>query len=94
MYMVWVFSYIHALSTCIKRTFTSVCAASAVVTRPQVVAQGVPGQVQNVQIIQGPQGQLQVRGLLQGKLIRARELSEQEEGLLVHVGLIVVKTVW
>ena len=26
-----------------------------------------PGLVQNVQIVQGPQGQLQVRGLLQGK---------------------------
>ena len=26
-----------------------------------------PGHVQNVQIVQGPQGQLQVRGLLQGK---------------------------
>ncbi|XP_033751700.1 nucleosome-remodeling factor subunit BPTF-like [Pecten maximus] len=37
--------------------------------RPQVVAQGVPGQVQNLQIIQGPQGQLQVRGLLPGQQI-------------------------
>ncbi|XP_029635778.1 nucleosome-remodeling factor subunit BPTF isoform X3 [Octopus sinensis] len=37
--------------------------------RPQVIAQGMPGQVQNVQIIQGPQGQLQVRGLLPGQQI-------------------------
>ncbi|KAL3875950.1 hypothetical protein ACJMK2_033849 [Sinanodonta woodiana] len=37
--------------------------------RPQVVAQGVPGQVQNVHIIQGPQGQLQVRGLMAGQQI-------------------------
>lgn len=37
--------------------------------RPQVIAQGMPGQVQNVQIIQGPQGQLQVRGLLPGNSV-------------------------
>ncbi|KAL5018856.1 hypothetical protein ScPMuIL_004578 [Solemya velum] len=37
--------------------------------RPQVVAQGVPGQVQNLQIIQGPSGQLQVRGLVAGQQI-------------------------
>ncbi|XP_071108199.1 nucleosome-remodeling factor subunit BPTF-like [Haliotis cracherodii] len=41
----------------------------AVQIRPQVVAQGLPGQVQNVQIIQGPSGQLQVRGLLPGQQI-------------------------
>ncbi|XP_050394423.2 nucleosome-remodeling factor subunit BPTF [Patella vulgata] len=40
-----------------------------VAIRPQVVAQGSPGQVQSVQIIQGPQGQLQVRGLLPGQQI-------------------------
>lgn len=40
--------------------------SATVQIRPQVIAQGMPGQVQNVQIIQGPQGQLQVRGLLPG----------------------------
>lgn len=42
---------------------------SAMQIKPQVPTPGVTGQVQNLQIIQGPGGQLQVRGLLPGQQI-------------------------
>lgn len=42
-------------------------AAGTTQVRPQTSTQGVSGGVQNVQIIQGPNGQLQVRGLMPGK---------------------------
>ena len=57
--------------------------------RPSVVTSQAsgsnPGHVQNVQIVQGPQGQLQVRGLLQG-LYQQSKIRDKQQFQARNVG--------
>ena len=59
--------------------------------RPNVVgvAGGNPGHVQNVQIVRGPQGQLQVSGLMQGTVGSCNLLHCFSEPLniLMHISI-------
>lgn len=70
---------------------TFLTAASVSHVRPQTtVSQAVTGGVQNVQIIQGPNGQLQVRGLMPGKSFDNDTISALGKKTLPECMLIII----